>query len=171
MKTITILLILSFLSVIIYILTKKIQNKLIPAILIFCLAFVFGHLIPFSESNIEKIYAIIKNIIPAVVFLFILDFNFRFFNNNKIGCACKIGAKKYWIIVITAIFVSTLSQVLNDLVLKSENILYLIFLSVFFGLAARLTKLKEINGSQEVATTLFYLLASCVGIFISSIRI
>ena len=55
----------------------------------------------------------LTNLIPATIFLYLLEFDFKsLWKFHTIGCACNIGTKRYWILIILALFVSFLTQII-----------------------------------------------------------
>lgn len=82
---------------------------------------------------------------------------------SEIGCACVMGAKRYWLLIFLALGVSLLSQVLANYVTFLGKTTTVILLATFCGLLASFTKLRTINGSSEVATTMLYLLIALIG--------
>jgi len=87
---------------------------------------------------------------------------------GSIGCACNMGAKRYWLLILLSIFVSfvvqTLSAVLalNSLLIISSTTTMVVLASVF-GVLGSFTKLKNLNGSSEVANSMLYMLIALIG--------
>jgi uncharacterized membrane protein len=162
-KSLTIIAILSFLSGFIYFLTKKFNSKIIPALFIFLGGIIAGKIIPLSASNIELLDKIILNLSPATVFLYSLDFDIKTIFKNSIGCSCKMGAKKYWILVLSAFIASFVSQVAAEFLYEHHTLYISLLLSFIIGYLASFTKLKEVNGSEDIATTMLYLLSAVLG--------
>ena len=83
---------------------------------------------------------------------------------DEIGCACSIGAKKYWLFIALSII---LAFVVNFIVFSGFTIMNhttsIVLLATFFGVLGSFTKLRTINGSNEVATTMLYLLIALIG--------
>ncbi len=83
---------------------------------------------------------------------------------SEIGCACNMGAKKYWLFIILSIFVALF---VNAVSLTSLQILNqtttAVLLATLLGVLGSFTKLKTINGSSEVATTMLYVLIALIG--------
>lgn len=82
---------------------------------------------------------------------------------SEIGCACVMGAKRYWLLIFLALGVSLVSQMLAgyvDLLGKTTSV---VLLATFFGVLGSFTRLKNINGSGEVATTMLYVLIALIG--------
>ena len=83
---------------------------------------------------------------------------------ESIGCACSMGAKRYWLFILLSIF---LAFFVNFIAYQGLNILNhtttIVILATFFGILGSFTKLKKINGSGEVATTMLYILIALIG--------
>jgi uncharacterized membrane protein len=163
MKSIIILAIVTFLSGIIFFLTRKFHSKVIPSAIIFALSFFVGSIIPLSISNKMLLTTLMHNIAPSVVFLYALDFDIRSFLKNKIGCACKMGTKQYWVVVVIALAVSLATQIGVNY-LYEENFIVTLGVALFIGFILSFTPLKSLNGTQEIATTMLYLLSAIVGL-------
>jgi hypothetical protein len=166
MKTIIFILILSSFSGIIYYLTKKFDSKFIPATSILILSVFLSMIIPLSESNVELLHKIIINLTPATIYLFSLDFNLNSLFKNQIGCSCKMGAKKYWFIVLLSGVISIISQISTTYINIYNPFITSLLIALSLGILSSFTKLKELNGTQEVATTMLYLLSAVSGFFI-----
>lgn len=82
---------------------------------------------------------------------------------SQIGCACSMGAKRYWLLIVLGLIVSLVSQLLAENVLFLNRTTTIVLLSTIFGVLGSFTKLKEINGSSEVATTMLYILIALIG--------
>jgi len=164
MKSVLIILFLSFLSAFVYYLTRKYNSKLIPAGVIFTLSAFTGHLIPLSASNEDLLQSIITNLTPAMVFLYALDLDLKTLLKNDIGCSCKMGAKRYWQITLLAVFISLLSQISAPYIIDHHTFYLSVFMAFSIGYIASFTRLKELNGSEDIATTMLYLLSAVVGL-------
>jgi len=125
--------------------------------------------------EIKNIYNILtSNLLPSMLFLMLLEFDFlnlfkrvkNIFSESKaleLGCACSIGAKRYYPLVLLSILVSITSQVLANFVnADSVNIWSAIFATIF-GVIGSFTKLKYVNGSKEIANTMLFFLVALVG--------
>ncbi len=82
---------------------------------------------------------------------------------SEIGCACSMGAKRYWLLIALALVVSLASQVLSELVTFINNTTTIVLLASAFGVLGSFTRLKELNGSSEVATTMLYIIIALIG--------
>jgi len=161
-----------------HLLTKRFENlKVVP---VYILIFIFFILLSYFGvfSNSEEILSIYKltttNIIPAIFFLLFLKFSFTEMieyiksdilkiESTKIGCACEIGAKRYWFLLILSLIISFISQILAYKLNFLNHTLAVIAISSSFGWLASHTILKEINGSKEIAITMFYILVALFG--------
>jgi len=82
---------------------------------------------------------------------------------SEIGCACSMGAKRYWLLIALALFVSLLSQILAQYLTLLNKTTTVVIVASLFGVAASFTRMREINGSNEVATTMLYILIALIG--------
>ena len=82
---------------------------------------------------------------------------------NEIGCACSMGAKRYWLLIALALLVSLTSQLLAQYLTVFNTTTSIVIFATLFGVAASFTSLRELNGSNEVATTMLYILISLIG--------
>lgn len=83
---------------------------------------------------------------------------------SMIGCACTIGAKRYWLIVLLSITVAFLVNLLASSGVEILNYTTTtVILATVLGIAGSFTRLKTINGSSEVATTMLYMLIALIG--------
>ena len=169
---------LSIIVAFFHLLTKRFKNfKSLPT---FVMIFIFTILVSYlgAFSNTKEILSIYKltttNIIPAIFFLLFLKFSFKEMleyiksdilkiESTKIGCACEIGAKRYWFLLILSLIISFISQILAYKLDFLNHTLVVIAISSSFGWLASYTILKEINGSKEIAITMFYILVALFG--------
>ena len=109
----------------------------------------------------------------VMLLLFLVPFA-KFFNRftkseenlaylSKVGCACSMGAKRYWLLIALALFVSLLSQLLAQYFIILNTTTSMVLFATLFGVAASFTPLRKINGSSEVATTMLYILIALIG--------
>jgi len=82
---------------------------------------------------------------------------------GEIGCACNMGAKRYWLLILFAIVVSFVSQVIAENFQILNKTTTIVLLASLFGVLGSFTRLKEMNGSSEVATTMLYIIISLIG--------
>ena len=164
------LFVLAFIATSVNIIYTKYRLRLfdfIPAIVVVFMItalFSFFEVFDFNEE-ILNIYTLTKtNLLPAMIFLFLLEFESlkqKYF--SKIGCACKMGAKKYWFLIVFALFISLLSQIIAGFIPFLNLIIATVLVAIIFGFLGSFTKLKELNGSSEVATTMLYLYIGLIG--------
>ena len=82
---------------------------------------------------------------------------------SNIGCACSMGAKRYWLLILLALSASLLSQLLGEKFVIFNTTTSVVLFSTLLGLLGSFTKLRYINGSNEVATTMLYILIALIG--------
>ena len=83
---------------------------------------------------------------------------------SEVGCACNMGAKRYWLFIVLSVLVALLVNTLALLDFKILNYTTTtVLLATFLGVLGSFTKLRSINGSQEVATTMLYVLIALIG--------
>ena len=109
----------------------------------------------------------------VMLLLFLVPFA-KFFNRftkseenlaylSEVGCACSMGAKRYWLLIALALFVSLISQLLAQYFVILNTTTSMVLFATLFGVAASFTRLRELNGSSEVATTMLYILIALIG--------
>ena len=82
---------------------------------------------------------------------------------NDIGCACNMGAKRYWLLIFFALLVSLASQLIAQNVQFLNTTTTIVLLASFFGVLGSFTRLRDMNGSSEVATTMLYVIIALIG--------
>jgi uncharacterized membrane protein len=82
---------------------------------------------------------------------------------GDIGCACEMGAKRYWFLIFIAVVVSFASQFIASNIEILNKTTTIVLVASLFGVIGSFTKLKDINGSSEVATTMLYIIISLIG--------
>ena len=114
----------------------------------------------------------------VALLLFLVPFSniFNKFVNAKssnevlgtIGCACNMGAKRYWLLILLSIVVSLIVQLITTK-LASNSLVFIsgtttmVVLATIFGVLGSFTKLKNLNGSSEVANSMLYMLIALIG--------
>ena len=109
----------------------------------------------------------------VMLLLFLVPFA-KFFNKftksdenlaylGDIGCACSMGAKRYWLLIALALAVSLFCQILATKVIILNATTSIILFATLLGIAGSFTKLRSINGSSEVSTTMLYILIALIG--------
>ena len=82
---------------------------------------------------------------------------------SDIGCACSMGAKRYWLLIGLALIVSFISQILAEYVAFLNATTTIVLLASIFGVLGSFTRLREMNGSSEVATSMLYIIIALIG--------
>ena len=158
-----ILFILAFFSVVVYLATRKLRSKTVTGSLIFLFFAAFGHFIPLSESNLLLLERVIFNLAPATLFLYLLDVDIKRLLKNGIGCSCEMGAKRYWLIVLSALAASFTAQIAGYALFPQHPFLAALAVAALLGVFASFTQLGRLCGTEDVATTMLYLLLAAVG--------
>ena len=166
------LFILAFIATFFHIVEIKSNFKLfkyIPAyIMIYIISALFSLFNLFSESrDIYDIYMRTKlNLFPAMIFLMLLQVDFKTIfrrDSYSIGCACSMGSKRYWSIITLGAFISILSQIFAQYFVIINLEVSTILISFVLGIVASFTRLRYLNGSKDVATTMFYIIVALLG--------
>ena len=74
-----------------------------------------------------------------------------------------MGAKRYWLLIFLGILVSFLAQFIAENFTILNNTTTIVLIASLFGVLGSFTKLKELNGSSEVATTMLYIIIALIG--------
>lgn len=82
---------------------------------------------------------------------------------NSIGCSCTVGAKRYWLLVLLALIVSFVTQLIATKITLLNTTTTIVILASLFGIIGSFTKLREVGGSNEIATTMLYILIALIG--------
>jgi len=82
---------------------------------------------------------------------------------SEIGCSCTIGAKKYWLLILLSLLVSFLSQIIATKISIVNTTTTMVILATLLGVFGSFTKLKELNGSSEVSSSMLYMLIALIG--------
>lgn len=82
---------------------------------------------------------------------------------SDIGCACNMGAKRYWLLIFFAIVISLVSQLIASNIEFLNKTTTIVLLASLFGVLGSFTKLRDMNGSSEVATTMLYIIIALIG--------
>jgi uncharacterized membrane protein len=82
---------------------------------------------------------------------------------SDIGCACSMGAKRYWLLIVLSLLVSLISQIISSYFSIFNATTTIVIISSFLGILGSFTKLREINGSSEVATSMLYIIIALIG--------
>jgi len=79
------------------------------------------------------------------------------------GCACSMGATRYWLLIALALSVSLFSQVLSQKIGFLNQTTSVVIISSAIGILGSFTALKNVNGSNQVATTMLYVIIALIG--------
>ncbi|HFB54050.1 MAG TPA: DUF819 family protein [Sulfurimonas autotrophica] len=82
---------------------------------------------------------------------------------SEIGCACAMGAKRYWLLIVLALVASLLSQLLANYFVIFNKTTSIVIIATLLGVLGSFTRLRALNGSNEVATTMLYILIALIG--------
>jgi uncharacterized membrane protein len=82
---------------------------------------------------------------------------------SDIGCACNLGAKRYWLLIVLSLGVSLVSQILAQMIPLISTTTSMVLFATFFGIGLSFTPLKKVNGADEVATSMLYMLIALIG--------
>lgn len=82
---------------------------------------------------------------------------------DALGCACVVGTKRYWFLIASALMASIVAQVMASFVEFLNHTTTVVILATLFGVAGSFTRLKLMNGSSEIATSMLYLLVALIG--------
>jgi uncharacterized membrane protein len=82
---------------------------------------------------------------------------------GEVGCSCNIGAKRYWLLVSISIVASLISQLISQNIEFLNKTTTIVLVASSLGVIGSFTKLKELNGSSEISTTMLYIIISLIG--------
>lgn len=82
---------------------------------------------------------------------------------DELGCACNMGAPKYWLLIAIALGVSFISQLLAHSFVFMSSATSMVVYATLFGIIGSFTRLKNLNGSNQVATTMLYVIIALIG--------
>jgi len=82
---------------------------------------------------------------------------------NEIGCACTVGTKRYWLLIALSLGVSLISQLISQYIEFLNTTTTVVLLATIFGIVGSQTKLRSLNGSSEVATSMLYIIIALIG--------
>lgn len=145
---------------------KVFSSHLYVAALIFFLTYTLSQfgLFAHTQGIYELQKKVMSNLLPAMLFLIFIDLDIKnLFKASDIGCSCTIGPKRYWFLLIISFLVSLVSQFIGLHVEFLLPLLSAALIASLLGLAFSFTKLKEVNGIRDIATTMLYLLVAVIG--------
>ena len=82
---------------------------------------------------------------------------------SEIGCACTVGTKRYWLLIVLSLGVSLVSQLISQYIEFLNTTTTVVLLATIFGVLGSQTKLRELNGSSEIATSMLYIIIALIG--------
>jgi uncharacterized membrane protein len=82
---------------------------------------------------------------------------------GEVGCACSMGAPKYWLLILLALLASALSQIIAMNIEILNKTTTIVLVASTLGVLGSFTKLKNLNGSGEVATSMLYIIIALIG--------
>jgi len=82
---------------------------------------------------------------------------------SEVGCACNVGTKRYWLLIALSLGVSLLSQLISHSIEFLNTTTTVVLLATLFGILGSQTKLRLLNGSSEVATSMLYIIIALIG--------
>jgi len=82
---------------------------------------------------------------------------------GDIACACNLGTKRYWLLILLAVSVSFLTQYLAIKFQIINSTTTMVILASLFGILGSFTRLKDLNGASELSTSMLYLLIALIG--------
>ncbi|MCK4974671.1 MAG: DUF819 family protein [Sulfurimonas sp.] len=124
----------------------------------------FGYALIVDSVNYTVWVMFLLFLVPfATYFNKFTDSHERMAKLGDIGCACNVGVKRYWLLIFLSVVVAF---IVNAIALEFKILNYTtttVILATFLGIAGSFTKLKTINGSSEVSTTMLYILIALIG--------
>ncbi len=82
---------------------------------------------------------------------------------NEIGCACTLGTKRYWSLILLSLLVSLFSQVIATKIAFINTTTTMVIMATLFGVLGSFSRLKELGGSSEVANSMLFMLIALIG--------
>ncbi|MEA3374037.1 MAG: DUF819 family protein [Campylobacterota bacterium] len=82
---------------------------------------------------------------------------------SELGCACSIGPKRYWLLLIISLIVALLAQMIALQLDGLSQTTWMVMIATFAGLVGAYTPLGKMNGSTEIASTMLLLLVALIG--------
>ena len=82
---------------------------------------------------------------------------------SEIGCACTLGTKRYWLLILLSLFVSLLCQVIATKIEFINATTTMVIMATLFGILGSFSRLKELGGSSEVASSMLFMLIALIG--------
>jgi uncharacterized membrane protein len=82
---------------------------------------------------------------------------------GNIGCACSMGAKRYWLLLASALFVSFIVQITAEHITLINKTTTTVLLASLLGVIGSFTKLRNFGGISELSTSMLYMLVALIG--------
>ncbi|MEA1893293.1 MAG: DUF819 family protein [Campylobacterota bacterium] len=82
---------------------------------------------------------------------------------GDIGCACSMGAPRYSLLILLALVASLASQLIAQNIEILSKTTTIVLVASMLGVLGSFTKLKTLNGSSEVASSMLYMLIALIG--------
>ena len=125
----------------------------------------FGYALIVDSVNYTVWVMFLLFLVPfATYFNKFTDSHERMAKLGDIGCACTIGAKRYWLLIFLSIVVAFVVNTIASLDFQIMSYTTTtVILATLLGVLGSFTKLKTINGSSEVSSTMLYILIALIG--------
>ena len=82
---------------------------------------------------------------------------------QDIACACTLGPKRYYLLLALSLLISLLSQIIATALPQFLSpTSYSVILATLLGLALSFTRLKEMNGSADIANVMLFMLIALI---------
>jgi len=82
---------------------------------------------------------------------------------TRIGCACDMGVRRYWLLILLSLLVAWCCQWAASQLGGLGTTTWLVLLATLAGLAASRTPLARLAGSAELASAMLLLLVALIG--------
>ena len=124
----------------------------------------FGYALIVDSINYTIWVALLLFLTPfANLFNKFTNANKNSINTLEVGCACNLGAPKYWFLISLALLASLISQVIAQVVVLLSQTTTIVLVSSILGVIGSFTRLKFINGSSEVSMSMLYMIIALIG--------
>ncbi len=84
-------------------------------------------------------------------------------NLDELGCACSMGAPRYWLLISLSLGVSLLCGLFAEWFVLLNATTSTVLFATLLGVAGSFTRARNISGSQEIATTMLYVIIALIG--------
>ena len=82
---------------------------------------------------------------------------------EELGCACSIGAKRYYLLLFFSLIIALISQLIAQRYSIISTMTTSVLTATLLGLIFSQTKASKLNGSSELSTSMLYLLIALIG--------